>query len=198
MNFQPPMNMMDFFRKSEGTWFSVRTVHHFDSVDDESGESNLIVKVLAKDDPRAIDICKQQNIDPALAAGGAAFMWQSNLDDREPNSDYAAILVDLPNPESDRRGKFLRNKGYVEGIPVIGVYHFDEDGVLTINTEYERNQGQERCWFVTDDFRVRVMTVKMMNGVNQMAYCSERRSVSQEMLEKMLEINRLRGERGKE
>lgn len=145
MTLQPPMNMMNFFRKSEGAWFSVRTVHHFDSVDDESGESNLVIEVLEKDDPRAIAICKQQNIDPALAAGGAAFMWQSNINEHKPNREYAAILVDIPNPTSDRNGKFLRNKGYVERIPVIGVYHFDDWGILTINTEYERNQGQERC-----------------------------------------------------
>ncbi|AFY76475.1 MAG: phycobiliprotein lyase [Hydrococcus sp. C42_A2020_068] len=192
MQLKHPTNMMDFFRKSEGVWFSQRTVHHFDSVEDESGESNLIVEVLEKDDPRAIAICKQQNVDPALIAGGASFSWQSNIDEREPNPDYAAILVDLPDPENNRYGKFLRNRGYVEGIPVVGIYHFDEHGVLTINTEYERNQGQERCWFVNDDFRVRVMTVKMMNGVNQMAYCSERRCVSQSMLEKMLDANRLR------
>jgi hypothetical protein len=188
----PPMNMMDFFRKSEGVWFSQRTVHRFDSVEDESGESNLIVTVLEKDDPRVIEVCREQNVDPLLATGGASFAWQSNIDDREPNPNYAAILVDLPHPENNRYGKYLRNRGYVEGIPVVGIYYFDENGVLTINTEYEKNQGQERSWFITDDFRVRVMTVKMMNGVNQMAYCSERRCVSQSMLEKMLETNRLR------
>lgn len=192
MQLNPPMNMMDFFRKSEGTWFSVRTVHHFDSVEDESGESNLIIKVLEPDAPQVIEVCKLQNVDPSLASGGASFMWQSNIDDREPNPDYAAILVDIPNPENNRYGKFLRNRGYVEGIPVIGVYQFADDGILTINTEYERNQGQERSWFLTDDFRVRVMTVKMMNGVNQMAYCSERRCVSQSRLEEMIEMNRHR------
>ncbi|MCU0537401.1 MAG: phycobiliprotein lyase [Hydrococcus sp. Prado102] len=189
MQLNPPMNMMDFFRKSEGTWFSVRTVHHFDSVEDESGESNLIIQVLEPNAPQVIEVCKLQNVDPALASGGASFMWQGNIDDREPNSDYAAILVDIPNPENNRYGKFLRNRGYVEGIPVIGVYQFADDGILTINTEYERNQGQERSWFLTDDFRVRVMTVKMMNGVNQMAYCSERRCVSQSKLEEMIERN---------
>ena len=43
------MTMMDFFRKSEGTWLTLRAVHHFDLVDDESGESNLIVQVVERD-----------------------------------------------------------------------------------------------------------------------------------------------------
>jgi hypothetical protein len=192
MQLISPMTMMDFFRKSEGVWYSTRTVHHFDSVSDESGESNLMVTVLEKDDSRVIEVCQAQNVDPILVSGGASFSWLGNMDDEEPNPNYAAVLVDVPNSDDPRQGKFLRNKGYVEGIPVIGVYRFDENGVLTIDTEYERNQGQERSWFVTDDFRIRVMTVKMMNGVNQMAYCSERRCVTSASLEAMLEKNRIR------
>ena len=48
--------MMAFFRKSEGVWFTQRTVHHFDVVADESGESYLIVGVVPSDDQRVIDI----------------------------------------------------------------------------------------------------------------------------------------------
>lgn len=178
-----PMTMMDFFRQSEGVWFSQRTVHRFDSLVDESGESNLIVKLLHKDDQRVFEVCKAQGVDLGLISGGASFSWQDNLEDKEPNPNYAAILVDVPHPENPRKGKFLRNRGYVEGIPVISAYNFADDGVLTIETEYERNQGQERCWFVTDNFRVRVSTVKMLNGVNLMTYCSERRCVSPAQIE---------------
>ena len=192
MLLTPPLTMMDFFRKSEGVWFSERTVHRFDSAGDESGESNLIIKVLERDDRRLQSICQEQGVEPSLASGGASFQWQGNLSEKEPNPDYEAILVDIPHPQNPHSGKFLRNKGYVEGIPVIGVYHFTEDGVLTIETEYERNQGQERCWFITDDFRVRVSTVKMIGGVNLMTYCSERRCVSPARLEELIEQNRLR------
>lgn len=185
MQLQPPMTMMDFFRKSEGTWFSQRTVHHFDTTNEQSGDSNIIIEVLDNNDSRIIKVCEAQNIDPNLAVGGATFLWQDNLDDPNPNPDWAAILVDIPDQENKTQGRFLRNQGYVEGIPVVCQYSFAPDGVLTIVTEYEKNQGMERCWFLTDDFRVRVSTVKMMNGVNLMTYCSERRCVSNEMLETM-------------
>ncbi len=185
-----PMTMMDFFRKSEGIWFSQRTVHRFDSLADESGISNLIIKVLEKDNKKVLDVCQEQGVDPGLVSGGASFAWQDNLEDKEPNPDYAAILVDIPNASNPRLGKFLRNRGYVEGIPVVSAYHFADDGVLTIETEYERNQGQERAWFVTDDFRVRVTNVKMMNGVNLMGYCSERRCISPSQLSELIEHNR--------
>ncbi len=190
MLLTPPMTMMDFFRKSEGVWFSQRTVHRFDSLADESGLSNLIVKVLDKDDRRVLEVCQEQGVNPNLVSGGASFAWQDNLEEKEPNPNYAAILVDIPYSPNPRLGKFLRNRGYVEGIPVVSAYHFSDDGILTIETEYERNQGQERCWFLTDDFRVRVTTVKMMNGVNLMGYCSERRCVSPSQLSELIEHNR--------
>ena len=192
MKLKPPMTMMDFFLKSEGTWFSQRTVHHFDSAQDESGKSNIFVKVLTKDDPKVINVCEQQKVNPALAKGGASFNWQDNLDHGEPNPNYSAILVDIPDSQTGRTGKFLRNRGYIESIPVVSRYHFTNDGVLTIDTEYEKNQGQGRCWFLTDDFRVRVNTVRMMNGVNLMAYCSERRCITRKQLEEIVQKNAAR------
>ncbi|MEL7332005.1 MAG: phycobiliprotein lyase [Cyanobacteria bacterium J06560_2] len=179
MLLNPPMTMMAFFQKSEGVWFTQRTVHHFDVVADESGESNLIVGVVNADEQKVIDICKSQNIDPSLAAGGATFAWQANLSDSAPSSS-AAVLVDVPDDESGLSGKLVRDRGYVETIPVVSRYWFGQDGVLTIDTDYETNQGQERCWFLTDDFRVRVSTARMMNGVNLMTYCSEKRFITPE------------------
>jgi len=190
MSVIAPMTMMDFFRKSEGIWFIQRSVHHFDSVADESGESNLIVKVVPAADPRVQAICDAQNVDPAKASGGAEFSWQSNLKDFRYDEKYAAILVDIPNDKGGKTGQLLRDRGYAENMPVIGRYQFASDGVLTIDNEYDKNQGQERCWFLTDDFRVRVSTTRLANGVNLMAYCSERRHLEPVDLEAMVERHR--------
>ncbi|MGD1859533.1 MAG: phycobiliprotein lyase [Leptolyngbyaceae cyanobacterium] len=187
-----PKTMMDFFRKSAGIWFTQRTVHHFDTVADESGESKLHVALVSADDERIHNICHAQGINPAKAHGGASFMWQPHEDDGEPNSEQAAVLVDIPDDDTGQSGKLLRNQGYIEKIPVICRYWFGSDGILTIDTEYDQNQGQERCWFLTDDFRVRVSTVRMLNGVYLMTYCSERRLVSEGDLEKMLQHNSAR------
>ena len=187
-----PITMIDFFKKSEGVWFTQRTVHHFDAVTDESGESKLHVKVVERDDFRIKEVCEMQGIDPAIAAGGASFMWQPHEPNQEPNPDRAAVLVDVPDDETGRSGRLLRNQGYVERIPVVSRYWFGQDGILTIDTDYENNQGQERCWFITDDFRVRVSTVRMINGIYLMTYCSERRCVSDADLAAMIQKNQSR------
>jgi CpeS-like protein len=183
------MTMMDFFRKSEGVWFTQRTVHHFDMEADDSGESKLHVGVVNCDDPRIKAICDSQGIDSTKASCGASFMWQPHEDDNDPNPDNAAVLVDVPDDETGESGKLLRNQGYVERIPVVSRYWFGKDGILTIDTEYDSNQGQERCWFITDDFRVRVSTVRTMNGVYLMTYCSERRYLTEADLTKMVQEN---------
>ncbi|MCG8368058.1 MAG: phycobiliprotein lyase [Pseudanabaenales cyanobacterium] len=189
MPLVPPMTMMDFFRKSEGVWFTQRTVHHFDAVTDESGESKLHVQVVEPGDHRITTICQPQGIDPAIALGGASFMWQPHEEDQAPDPDQAAVLIDVPDDQTGQSGKLLRDQGYVEKIPVVSRYWFGKDGILTIDTDYESNQGQERCWFITDDFRVRVSTVRMMNGIYLMTYCSERRCVSDADLANMIQHN---------
>ena len=190
----PPMTMMEFFRKSEGVWFTQRTVHHFDTVADESGESKLHVSVVSSEDARIQSICDSQGIDATQAKGGASFMWQAHEDDGAPNPDQAALLVDIPDDATGGSGKLLRNQGYIEKIPVVCRYWFGRDGVLTIDTEYAQNQGQERCWFLTDDFRVRVSTVRALSGVYLMTYCSERRLPSNQDLEQMVQHNRSRAD----
>ncbi|MGI0484119.1 phycobiliprotein lyase [Pantanalinema rosaneae CENA516] len=192
MGFVPPMTMMDFFRKSAGIWFTQRTVHHFDAVTDESGESKLYVQVVDASDSRIKSICELQGIDPTIAAGGASFMWQPHEAEQPPDADHAAVLVDIPDDETRQSGKLLRNQGYVEKIPVVSRYWFGKDGILTIDTDYENNQGQERCWFITDDFRVRVSTVRMLNGIYLMTYCSERRYVTDADLAAMIQSNQFK------
>ena len=184
--------MMEFFRKSEGMWFIQRNVHHFDAVADESGESNLIVGVIAPDDPRVKAACELHNLELHQAKGGGSFIWQDNLDDAPPNEDYAAVLIDVPDDETLRSGRLIRDRGYINKKPVISHYWFGNDGILTINTEYNNKQGQERAWFLNDDFRIRVSSVRMMNGVNLTTYCSERRCVSSESLETLIQAHQAR------
>jgi CpeS-like protein len=190
MNIDMPQNMMEFFQKSEGTWFTQRTVHHFEAVTaDQSGESNISIEVLTAAHAQIQAICEKQGIDPATAKGGASFLWQDNQDKQALDPDRAAVLVDVPDDESRQSGKLLRNQGYVEKIPVVSRYWFGRDGILTIDTDYDNNQGQERCWFINHDFRVRVSTVRNNNGVHIMTYCSERRCVSDTDLAKMVAAN---------
>ena len=170
---QPPLRMDAFFAKSAGTWLSQRAVHHFDAAEDESGESNLIVSLLPHEDASVARVCEQLGLPLAAATCGARFNWQDTFRQGPPDEKYSAVLVDLPDTDNPLRGRLMRDVGYVEARPVISRYQFSCDGVLSIHTDYDRNTGVERCWFINDDVRVRVGSVRLMDGPSLMSYCTE-------------------------
>ena len=88
------------------------------------------------------------------------------------------MLIDAPHKDDPRQGFLLRDKGYVEKQSVVSTYTFADDGVLTITTRYDTNVGIERCWFVTDDLRMRVSSVQCLDGVSMTTYCTEFRCPS--------------------
>ena len=96
------------------------------------------------------------------------------------NDDYAAVVIDVPNASNPRKGHLLRDVGYVEKQSVLSTYDFSDDGILTITTRYDTNVGIERCWFVTDQVRMRVSSVQCLDGVSMTTYCTEFRCPSDE------------------
>ena len=176
--------MVDFLRLSAGTWLSVRSVHHFDFSPDQSGESNLIITLLEQQDEAVQRVCAQQQVPCSAATMGVRFQWQGNHRHGPADERYGAVLVDMPGPHQGC-GRLVRDVGYVEATPVISPYHFDEDGLLTIHTVYDRNIGTERCWFLHEDVRVRVGTVQFMDGPNLVSYATETRCTSPEELEQV-------------
>ena len=169
----PPMTMEDFFESSRGTWLNRRAVHHLDHQDDEAADSNLVIEPFKADDPAVSKICEALNINAANTTGGARFWWESNIKKGVRNDDYAAVVIDIPDHDNSRKGFLLRDVGYVEKQAVLSTYSFAEDGVLTITTRYDTNIGVERCWFVTDQIRMRVSSVQCLDGVAMTTYCTE-------------------------
>jgi hypothetical protein len=167
------MTMVDFFEASRGTWLNRRAVHHLDHQDDEAADSNLVIEPFKNDDPAVRSICEAPNINMIDSTGGARFWWESNIKKGVRNEDYAAVVIDVPNRDNARKGFLLRDVGYVEKQAVLSTYVFAEDGVLTITTRYDTNIGIERCWFVTDQIRMRVSSVQSLDGVAMTTYCTE-------------------------
>ena len=167
------MTMVDFFEASRGTWLNRRAVHHLDHQDDEAADSNLVIEPFKNDDPAVRNICEALNINMIDSTGGARFWWESNIKKGVRNEDYAAVVIDVPNRDNARKGFLLRDVGYVEKQAVLSTYVFAEDGVLTITTRYDTNMGIERCWFVTDQIRMRVSSVQCLDGVAMTTYCTE-------------------------
>jgi len=167
---------MEFFTQSAGKWRSQRTTHHLPFRRSETGDSNIQVETLAVDHPKVLEICQLHDTDPAEAIGGAYVTWHGAMSwDREgdENHEGSTVFVLVPDANTSRQGRLLRERGYAEIVPVIGRYELDNDGGLVLITEYETMSSVERFWFVNPDLRVRSSTVKRFGGFSTASFCTE-------------------------
>ena len=171
------MDAMEFFQQSEGTWRSRRSTHHLAFRRAELGELEISVAALPKDDPRVIEICQMHEMNPEEAMGGALIKWQGSMGwdrDGEGHED-STVMVLIPDDETRRHGKLLREKGYAEIVPVAGHYEMDDVDSLLLSTDYETMSASERFSFTSSDIRLRTSTVKRFGGFNTASFCIETR-----------------------
>ncbi|MEB3231629.1 MAG: phycobiliprotein lyase [Leptolyngbyaceae bacterium] len=171
------MNALEFFQKSAGRWRSQRTTHHLPFRRSETGDLDIRVEAYPKDHPRVIDICQMHEIDPDLAIGGAFVKWGGSMAWDQEGEDHEGdtVFALVPDDETGRKGRLLRERGYAEVVPVVGQYEMDDEDGLTLVTEYETMSSVERFWFASPDLRFRSSTVKRFGGLNTASFCAETR-----------------------
>ncbi|ERN42017.1 CpeS-like protein [Rubidibacter lacunae KORDI 51-2] len=168
------MDAMDFFRRSAGTWRSLRTTHHLPFRRAENGSSCVVVEALAAGTPQTVEICQMHDIDPSLCVGGAHVTWNGAMawDKDDENHAGSTIFAIVPDPGSSQTGRLLRDRGYAEIVPVAGCYVMDGEA-LVLTTDYETMGTFERFWFAGPDLRMRTSTVTRFGGFNSATFCAE-------------------------
>ena len=169
---------MDFFRLSAGRWRSQRIIHHLAFKQAELGDSEITVQPLELDDPQVKALCQFHKVDYSLAAGGCQVIWQGSMSwdkSEEENHEGQTVFALVPNKDNIREGRLLRDRGYVEIVPIVGYYHLDEEDALVLTTDYETMSTVERFWFVSPDLRMRTSTVKRFGGLSSASCCTETR-----------------------
>ncbi len=170
------MNALEFFQKSAGNWRSQRTTHHLAFRRAEKGGSEIHVNPLNADDPKVVEICQMHEIDPQLAIGGAYVKWDGTMAwDKEDDENHSGetVFALVPDDETGRRGKLLRERGYAEVVPVIGHYEIDAEDALVLITEYPSMSSYERFWFPAPNVRMRASTVQRFGGFSTATFCTE-------------------------
>ncbi|PSO67447.1 MAG: phycobiliprotein lyase [Cyanobacteria bacterium QS_4_48_99] len=175
------MDAMEFFQRSAGSWRSQRTTHHLPFRQAEAGGSEIQVETLAPDDSRVIEICQLHQVDPSLSVGGALVSWDGSMawDKEDENHQGKSVFSLVPDDDTPKRGRLLRERGYAEVTPVVGRYEIDEDDALVLSTDYETMSIIERFWFPSPNLRIRTSTVKRFGGLNTATFCAEIRTESE-------------------
>ncbi len=176
------MDGLTFFENSSGQWNSQRTTHHLPFRRAETGGSQIKVETLTKDDPKIVEICEMHSFSPELSVGGSYVTWDGAMqwDKDDENHQGETVFALIPDEENPKIGKLLRERGYAEIVPVAGEYHLDHEDALVLTTEYETMTISERFWFISDDIRLRVSTVKRFGGFNTATFCIEVRENDQQ------------------
>jgi hypothetical protein len=171
------MDVMDFFRLSQGQWNSQRTTHHLPFRRAELGGSTITVEAFNANHPSVIEICQLHAVDPTTAVGGASVVWKGAMawDRDDENHEGSTIFALVPDADNPRAGQLLRERGYAEIVPVIGRYEVDDDEGLLLTTEYETMSSVERFWFANPNLRMRTSIVKRFGGFSTASFCAESR-----------------------
>lgn len=167
------MDITEFFQQSTGKWFSQRTSHHLAFKQSEGGKSDLIIEMLAKDDPEVLKLCEQYEVDPTHALCGARVSWNGTMEWDEEKHSGSTVLVPIADSTNPNEGKLLREMGYAEKAPVAGRYVMGSDDALTLITEYDTMYSEERLWFASPNLRLRTSILKRFGGFSMASFCSE-------------------------
>lgn len=173
---------MEFFRHREGRWSSWRVTHHLAFKRSESGESEIEMTVLDKDDERIVSLCKDWEVDPAVAQGGCYVTWKATMawDQEGENHEGSTVFALVPDEGDTRKGRILRDRGYAEIVPIVGTYRMDEGDDLLLETPYDGGAVEERFAFDGADTVNRISTVRRFGGFSTATFATEQRLGSAE------------------
>ena len=168
------MDAMEFFQLSAGRWRSLRTTHHLAFKQVETGEAEIEVDVLDKNDTTIIELCKFHQLESKLALGGAFVSWKGGMawDKKDENHEGSTVFALIPDTEP-RQGKLLRDQGYADSAPVVGQYFMDQQDALVLVTDYDTMTINERFWFGNQNLRFRTSTVQLLGGFTTATFTTE-------------------------
>jgi hypothetical protein len=168
------MDIVDFFELSTGKWFSHRTSHHLGSLQQDGAKTTLFVELLAKTDPAVIQLCLQQEIDPALALCSSRIAWETTLDRETRKRVGSRVVIAVADSDQSNKGYFLRTLAPTETLQISkSRFSLGEDDRLVVITEDTTLYSEECLWFESPNFRLRHSILRQANGFSTTAFCTE-------------------------
>ncbi len=169
------MEIVNFFEKLAGRWFSQRTTHALSTQQSKAGKSDLEVAFLAPDAAEVktlFESISQSESDTATPLCGLKIQQSSTIEGDTKASVLTTLMVPFAlEPSASNSGKLLSSGG-----PNQGTQHCTytlEDEILTIVTKDEQAQSTERVWFINDNLRMRTGMTELASGLRIASFCSE-------------------------
>ncbi len=181
------MEIVNFFEKMAGRWFSQRTTHALSSQQSKAGKSDLEVTFLAPDADQVQALYNQmkdgqmkdsqikgdqpENLSPLC---GLQIQQNSTIEGDSKPIVLTTLLVPLAaaaEHKANQNGVFLRSSS-AESEPLTGSYSL-ENKVLTFVSDGPEAHSVERLWFINDNLRMRTGITELSDGLRIASFCSE-------------------------
>jgi hypothetical protein len=169
------MDIVNFFERTEGTWFSQRTTHFIQGQPSQTGQTTLEMTTLATDAPVIAALCQQFAADPAAVLLALQIEQGGRLDGSPQVQQQSTTLFVVMKP-TENGGQFFSQTG--SEAPTQGQYQLDEE-VLTLITDTDQLHTEERIWYLNPNLRMRTSFATLSDGFQLASFCSEiRRGVA--------------------
>ena len=169
------MEIVNFFEKLAGRWFSQRTTHALSTQQSKAGKSDLEVAFLASDAAEVQTLCAsldESDNGSATPLCGLQIQQSSTIEgDTKPSVLTTLMVPFAPDSPASNHGKLLSSSGTTQDIKQ-SAYTLEDD-VLTIVTKDNQAQSSERIWFINDNLRMRTGVTELADGLRIASFCSE-------------------------
>ena len=163
------MEIVNFFEKLAGRWFSQRTTHALSTQQSKAGKSDLEVEFLPADNADVQQLCQQQSTDKSPLCG-LRIQQSSTIDGDTKPTVMSTLMVPLVPEDADAPipgGTLIRSGSSSKSCYAL------EDEVLTIASEEDGTRSTERMWFINDNLRMRTGITELADGLRIASFCSE-------------------------
>lgn len=174
------MEIVNFFEKLAGRWFSQRTTHDLCAQQSKAGKSDLELEWLPAGDSSIQSLCADVGQPDAVALGGLKIIQKSTIEGHPQQQVQTTLVVPLQphtsstqDPETGNpvEGSFLRSAP--PGQTLVGQYRLEKDSLMVLSTPVGESVMEERWWFITDNLRMRTGLLTRPDGTQLASFCSE-------------------------
>ena len=170
------MDLKKFIDLCIGNWFSQRTNYQVETEKTQSNKADLNISLIAPDDSRVNQLCRQNRIDPYQSLGGLHHSWDNAVDWGKPKQQGSSLIVNIPNQANSREGQIISNAANQN---LLGKYILGNDFALTLIFETKNKSVEERIWFASDNLRLRTNVIKYEDiTMNTLFYSEIRKAAS--------------------
>ncbi len=168
------MEIVNFFEKLAGRWFSQRTTHALSTQQSKAGKSDLEVEFLPPDAADVQQLCQQNNTSDAPLCGLRIQQSSTIEGDTKPQTMTTLLIPLTPqaNAENTAHSGTMLSSNAPQPAPYPSIYTL-QDEVLTIVSDSAEARSEERLWFINDNLRMRTGMVKLASGLRIASFCSE-------------------------